>query len=526
MGYRYYIVFPLVCLLYGLLFWHLYQLQMAGGGGNIGQINASGSQTPRATIFFTDKNGQPVPMATVRNFPEVYAVPAKIDDAEETANRVASLLDIPVSELLTGFKNKASKYQLVLRKASDDIVGRVKAAEIPGIYIQDAPARYYPFGSEASHVLGFVAPDKNGGERGRYGAERQFEDVLSGPNPRDVQLTLDPNIQEESERILKATVKQFSAKGGTVIVQEPYTGKILAMASLPDFNPNKYSISNLSDFPNPAIEKLYEPGSVIKIFTMAAALDAGKVTPNTTYNDTGSLLVSGHKIMNWDKRAYGITTMTQVIEHSLNLGSAFAERQLGDSKFKEYFTAFGFNDKTGIDLPGEVSADIRNLLRKDAPSVAFATASFGQGIAMTPLHVISAVSAIANGGILMRPYVDASRQPSEVRRVISQKAASLITDMMVSAVDVNKLAVIHGYSVAGKTGTAQVPDLKHGGYYNDRYINTYVGYAPSKKPRFVILIKLTEPEGAPLAGQTVVPAFQKLAQYLLNYFNVPPDRLD
>jgi cell division protein FtsI/penicillin-binding protein 2 len=530
MGYRYYIVLTLAVLMYGGLFWHLYQLQLNEGkyfaarAGN--EVAADTAALSRATIYFTDKNGSRVPAATNKDFPEIYAVPAKIDDPAETAHAIASLLEIPVPQLLPGFKNKDSKYQLILKKAPDSAVTQLKSENIPGIYIQDTPARYYPFGSIASHVLGFVAPDESGGDKGRYGAERQFESELTGNPPQEVQLTLDPNIQAECERVLNDIVKQYAAKGGSIIVQEPFTGKILAMASNPTFNPNEYSISDLSDFPNPAVEKLYEPGSVIKIFTMAGALDAGRVTPQTSYVDTGSLLVSGHKIMNWDKKAYGLTTMTGVIEHSLNIGSAFAERQLGDEKFKQYFINFGFNAKTGIDLPGEVTADIRNLLKKDAPTVAFAAASFGQGVAMTPLHVITAASAIANGGLLMRPYVDANRQPSEIRRVVSKRAATEVTAMMVSAVDVNKLAAVHGYTVAGKTGTAQVPDLRHGGYFDDRYVNTYVGFAPSGKPRFTILIKLTEPEGAPLAGQTVVPAFQKLAQYLLNYYDVPPDRLD
>jgi len=295
------------------------------------------------------------------------------------------------------------------------------------------------------------------------------------------------------------------------------------MGSYPTFDPNRYSEAELGDFLNPVTQQIYEPGSVFKIITMAAGIDAGKIATSTTFNDTGVLILNGKKIQNWDHKAYGRVTMTNVIEKSLNTGAAFAERTTGDKIFTDYVTKFGFGEPTGVDLPYELKGDLRRL-NPSSPAIAFATASFGQGVAVTQMGLINAVAAIANDGELMRPYVNADLAPHSVRTVITKKTADAVTEMMVSAVDKADVASISGYSIAGKTGTAQVPDFVHGGY-TDKVINTYVGFGPTSNPRFAILIKLNEPEGAPVAGLTVVPAFRDLAQFILNYFNIPPDRL-
>jgi cell division protein FtsI/penicillin-binding protein 2 len=335
-------------------------------------------------------------------------------------------------------------------------------------------------------------------------------------------LTLDPNIQIEAERILVSAVERHAATGGSVIVQDPVTGKILAMASAPAFDPNAYQESPIDTFLNPAVQEIYEPGSVFKVITMAAGIDAGKITPHTTFYDEGVLTVSGRKIQNWDRQAHGLVTMTTVIEKSLNTGAAFVERQTGHAMFREYLRKFGFDEKTGIDLPGELAGDLRRL-SPNAPAVAYATASFGQGVAVTALQMVNAISAIANGGLLMHPYVLAELGPREVRRVISPDTAQAVTRMMVSAVDRAEVAKIEGFAFAGKTGTAQVPDFERGGY-SDEVIHTYVGFGPATHPRFVVLIKLDKPAGAPLAGTTVVPAFRDLAQFLVNYYHIAPDR--
>ncbi|MBI5079222.1 hypothetical protein HZB06_00905, partial [Candidatus Wolfebacteria bacterium] len=238
--------------------------------------------------------------------------------------------------------------------------------------------------------------------------------------------------------------------------------------------------------------------------------------------DTGSVTLNGRTIQNWWKKIYGKATMTDVIENSINTGSVFAERETGHKIFYDYLINFGFNDLTGIGLPGEVKGDIRNL--KNGRDINYATASFGQGISMTAVGLINAFSAIANNGVLMKPLILADEKP-EVRRVVSPKTAEQLTKMMVSAVNKNKAADIAGYSIAGKTGTAYIPDFKNGGY-SDKVINTFTGFIPAESGRKIaVLIKLDEPVGIPFATETVAPAFRELAQFIINYYNIPPDNL-
>jgi cell division protein FtsI/penicillin-binding protein 2 len=333
-------------------------------------------------------------------------------------------------------------------------------------------------------------------------------------------LTIDPNVQAEAQILLTNLVNKYRSTGGTILVQEPKSGKILALVDAPTFDPNDYGKASLESFGNGAIAKQYEPGSVVKVLTMAAGLDAGKFTPDTTVYDDGDFEVSGFHIHNWDLKAYGTVSMTNIIEHSLNVGTSLAQRIEGKEVFLKYINAFGYGQKTGIDLPGEISGNLGEITQKGASEIAWSTASFGQGIAATPIQVISAVSALANGGTLMRPYVNAALEPKEVRRVIKPETSKAVAKMMTTAVITNKIAAIRGYDVAGKTGTAQ---LAVGGKYGNNVINTYVGFAPSYDPRFSILVKLDQPAGAPLAGQTIVPVFRDLAQFLLTYYEVPPD---
>jgi cell division protein FtsI/penicillin-binding protein 2 len=255
---------------------------------------------------------------------------------------------------------------------------------------------------------------------------------------------------------------------------------------------------------------------------MASALDDGVITPTSTYYDKGYLTLNGRTIRNWDLKAHGQTTMTQVIEKSLNTGSAYVGRQLGKEKYYNYLTKFGFTKKTNIQLSDEVVGNIEPV--KKTRSIHLATASFGQGISVTPIALINAVAAIANKGMLMQPNLLQSNKPQKVRRVVSEKAAQEITTIMTSAVKKARVAQVAKYKVAGKTGTAQVPDFKKGGYTDD-VINTYVGFAPSSDAQFVILFRIDKPLGAPLAGQTVVPAFRELAEFILNYYNIAPDNL-
>lgn len=523
--------------LYAAAIGNLYHLQIAKGkyyaARAESQHRLAGYLSPsRGGIYLTDKYGNSIPAAINKSYPTIFAVPKEIEDVAEGSALVASVLNLDGEKIQRAFGKSNELYKLLVKKATEEEVRKVKDANIRGVYVDTDEARYYPFGGLAAHVLGFVGSGSDGKEIGRYGIEAQFDDALAGtpgavsgdkiekPTPgKDVLLTIDRNVQFTAEEILARLVKTYGAAGGSVIVEDPKTGKMLALASEPTFDPNTYAMSPVEVFLNPAVQSLYEPGSIMKVVTMAAALDAGKITPDTAFYDVGFLTLNGKTIRNWDLKAYGALTMTGVIEHSVNTGAAFAEQKLGHALFRQYLANFGFSEPTNIGLPGELAGNLRNLA-KNARDINFATASFGQGISVTPMELISAISAIANGGLLMQPYLQAGQSPKLVRRVISKTAAEETTRMMVSAVKGAKIADIPGYTVAGKTGTAQVAE--RGGYGED-VINTYAGFAPAYDPKFVILIKLDKPKGAPLAGVTVVPAFRELAEFLLQYYNVPPD---
>jgi len=526
--------------LYSLLIFNIYNLQIIKGEdyAKRGAAQLSWSlEADRGGIYFTDKNNNSIPAAITKYYPTIYAVPLEIQDPALVTSELAPYFDIDEEKMFKMLSKSDDPYELFTRKASDEQVAKVKELSFDGIYISEDKYRFYPFRELASQIIGFTAPtDNNYIPTGRYGLELYYNEELSGKMGsingdniteavagEDLYLTIDSNIQTQAEEVLNKLVDKYSADRGMVIVQNPKTGAILAMGATPGFDPNNYGEYRLANFLNPAIETVYEPGSVMKIITMSAGLDAGKLTPNTTYYDSGELKLDGFTIKNWDKKAHGRTTMTEVIEGSLNTGAAYAQSLIGKDLFYNYLTRFGFGETTGIALPGEVGGSLRNL-EGDSRDVNFATASFGQGVSVTPIQLINAVSSIANGGVLMRPYLLADKEPEVMRRVVSEKAAKQATDMLVSAVSKATVAAIPKFDVAGKTGTAQIP-IK-GGYAEDKFIHTFVGFAPAYDPEFTILIRIDNPYGAPLAGLTVVPSFRDLAEFLLNYYNVPPDHLE
>lgn len=544
--------------LYGLLVFKLFTLQVEKGTWYVrlaqSREAAAGTLLPsRGNIYFTDRNHNRIPAALNKEYPVIYAVPKELAREEErgggrvrdVAAWLTPLIGEPVEKLNERLQKKNDEYELLVAKASTEFVSEIHARAVRGIYSKMEAFRFYPFGGLAAHLLGFVSSpnetEKNkmgSAPIGRYGAEQRFDEILRGTPgdaargrpapPRDgenIFLTIDRVIQAEGEEILKQLVSAHHATGGTFIVEDPSTGRILAMGSEPSFDPNIFATSSVKNFLNPAIQAVYEPGSIFKVITMAAGMDSGKLTPTTAYVDKGYVVVGGRRIENWDfekRGAYGHATMTDVIENSINTGAIFAEKKIGHDLFYDYLMRFGLSDLTGIVLPGEVRGNLKNLER--GREVDFATASYGHGVSITPLALVNAVSAIANGGVLMQPILVSEEEPRAIRRVIKEESARTIAAMMTSSVLKNKVAAIPGYSIAGKTGTALVPNFNTGGY-TDEVINTFIGFAPSSNPRFVILIKLDRPAGSPLAGQTVVPAFREFAQFLLNYLDIPPDEV-
>ncbi len=496
-------------------------------------------------------------LATNKKFAVAYAIPSSVTEPVLAAEKLHIVLGVETSALLKVLNAKSSGTKVLARRLTEQQVTAVKALGIKGIGVQYETDRYYPSGSLLATVLGFLGYGSNGRE-GQYGIEGYFNEELSGtvdvtkessgnffsklmtpsshsidaPRPADVVLTIDRNIQAYAEERLEAVLAQWHASGGTVIIEEPKTGKILAMVDRPDFDPNNYSAANPSAYINRGVQSIFEPGSSFKPITMAAGLDMGKVTPATTYTDPGVIDIGGFKIHNFDNASHGTVSMTTVLEKSLNTGVAFVEGLLGQDNFLNYVVNFGFGQQTGIDLPGESNGNIANLY--SGRQINFVTASFGQGLAVTPIQLISAYAALANGGKLMKPYVvDHVRyeggktevtQPEVVAIPISEKTSDKIKTMLVSVVDNGfDKARIKGYDIAGKTGTAQIPDGK-GGYEEGTFIHDFLGFAPASDPRFVILIKMDRPQGITFAADSLSPTFRELAQFLINYYNIPPTR--
>jgi cell division protein FtsI/penicillin-binding protein 2 len=540
MSFRFAAILGVLALAYSFLVFHLYQVQLVKGSYYAARAESQvmalfGAGPARGAIYFTDANGNTLPAAVNENMPLVYAVPKDIQNVTAAAARLEPVVGISENVLRKLLGKPNDPYETVLRRADPSVAQRVGALDVQGIYVDTEAERFYPLGDVAAQLLGFVGPNATGsGESGHYGVESEYNDALAGtartegsPVGSDITLTIDPNIEIEAEKVLDNLVTENGASGGSVIVQDPQTGKIIALASNPGFDPNHYASSSIATFLNPAVQAVYEPGSIFKVLTMAAGIDSGAITPETAYNDPGALKVNGRTIENYDLHTHGAygpgTTMTNVIEHSINTGAIFAENRTGNAAFLAYMKKFGLDAPTGVDLPGEVAGSLRQL-KPTASQVDFDTAAYGQGVAVTPVELVNAIGAIANGGTLMRPYVNSALAPQAVRRVVSSSTAAEVAGMMISAVDKAGVAKIAGYSLAGKTGSAFIPDLVHGGY-TDKLIDSYIGFGPTSHPRFVALIRLNTLPSTALAAQSVVPAWRTLAQYIINYYNIPPDRV-
>ncbi len=527
MGVRFFLLNLIFLLAFGAIGFNLYSLQVENSEYYHKRVQARSNyqkelKLRRGEIFFTDRNDNEIPTALNKDYPIVYAVPKEIDDTKETADKLSKIINKPKEEIIKDIDNPKSLFSLLINKASSEQIQLINKLKPDSIYIGSKQYRYYPFNNLASHVLGFVGVNENHSEpTGLYGIENEYNKKLKSGD--EINLTIDRNVQVETEDTLVELVEEYEATGGSVIVQNPNTGAILAMANMPEFNPNEYSKSSVESFINPSVQYVYEPGSVFKPLTMAIGIDTGVITPDSTYYDKGTVTLNGETIHNWDHKSYGEITMTRVIERSINTGAVYAQEQIGDQRFINYLYKFGFESKTNIDLPNEVRGSLANITKSDARDIDFATASFGQGTAVTPIQLVNAYSAVANGGLLMRPYLNKDKDPYIRKRVIEEKTARQVANMMESAVRKAKIGSIPEFNISGKTGTAQIPDFKHGGY-SDKYIHTFVGFAPTTAPQFVILIKLDKPN-VDLAGRTVVPAFKELAQFMLNYYHIPPDNL-
>ncbi|MFH0987899.1 MAG: penicillin-binding protein 2 [Parcubacteria group bacterium] len=520
----------------------------------------------RGTIYLQDQNNKYFPAATDQTLNLLFAVPKEVKDADAALGALKEVFALDeASDTIADWRTKLSKqessYALLKHFVTDDQITQIKNFNLSGILWSPEVTRYYPEKNIGSQLLGFVGKQSESNIlKGYYGLEACYDEELAGAagflrsesdalgrlialadqdfreakDGDDFYLTVDKSIEFYACSELNKALAEYNADAGSLVAIEPATGKILALCNAPDFDPNKYNtVRDMSVFNNSALTDSYEPGSVFKPLTMAAALDAGKVTPFSTYNDTGKLVISKYTIQNSDLLGHGIQTMTQVLEKSLNTGAVYAAQQVGLDGFKKYVQSFGFGATGDSDLCHEAAGNIKSL--DDKNPIYLATASFGQGITVTPLQMTRAYAAIANGGKLMAPYVVDSivdksgnvikkNSPRITTQVISAQNAKLLGSMMVSAVNngYGKLAKVPGYLVAGKTGTAQVPDLVNGGY-SDKTIHTFVGFMPFETPRLAMTVKLVNPKDARFAESTATPLWGKIAKFIMDYYAVPTE---
>lgn len=513
--------------------------------GSRGQIFCKNSQETKGA----SSSGEVKSLAINKDEWAITANPSSITDKQNFAKILSEHTGQTEEEIFSQINNDSS-YAIIKKDLSSDQLDKIKALDLDGLYWHNEASRFYPQEEMAAQALGFL-----GGEgAGQYGIEGFYEDILKGKtgiredkrgldsifsdnnlslDGSDIYLTIDYNIQFQAESLLKKAKENLDIDAGQIIVMKPDTGRILALANFPSFNPNLYSkIKDLETFQNGAVQKLFEPGSIMKPFTMAAALNEGKITPDTAYVDEGFVKLGVETIHNFANEKYGKQTMAQVLENSINTGAVFAEQQIPHQIFFDYIEKFGLTQKTGIDLQGEVRST--NDLLKNGHDIEFATAAFGQGIELTPLQIARGFCAIANGGRIVKPFIvekivngadSITISPQISSPIISQQTISQLTSMLINVVDkgFNGVAKIPGYYLAGKTGTAQIP-LKNGKGYEseDKTIQSFVGYGPALNPQFLILVKLDHPKVSK-SSLSAVPVFKELAQYIINYWQIPPD---
>jgi len=467
----------------------------------------------------------------------VFANPKEIKNVQQEARLLAKTLDVDEASVSAALS--LDRYWVPLKSHLDKKDKEaIEVMKIPGVGFQEQYVRFYPEASMASKLLGFVGRDENGKDKGYFGLEGyydkqirgkegyavQIHDALGRPilakmngiagkvDGRDLLLHVDRTIQFILDRELKEGIDEYGAASGMAIVMDPKTGGILAMSSFPTFDPRHYQEYSDDLYRNPILSDTYEPGSTFKPLVMASAIDAGLVTPDTKCSIcAGPVTIGDYDIHTWNDKYNADETMTEVIQHSDNTGMVFVGKKLGLDRLLSYFQKFGIGDVSGIDLQGEEEAAIRQ--RDKWYPIDLATATFGQGITVTPIELLTAFSAIANEGKRMEPHVVAA---------ISERAAKVMTEMMVNAVDKGeaKWAKPKGYRIAGKTGTAQIPVAGH--YDPKQTIASFIGFAPADDPKFLMLVVIDRPTTSIYGAETAAPVFFRVAKNILTYYNISP----
>ncbi len=545
----------------------------------------------RGTISFQSKDGIRLAVATVKNGfsisinPKLLVDPASAYDAINAiiskASRGAATTSVSDTTLvskndfITKAANKNTVFQEVATKVDSAAGTAISNLNITGISVYRDDWRYYPGQNMSAQVIGLTgesntatspaAGRQNPTVAGRYGIERAYQDVLARdtntlyvnffaqifsdikstvfndkPLEGDVVSTIDPTVENYVEQEIAKTEKLWKSDEIGAIVIDPNTGALVAMGHWPDFNPNNTSgVSNPAVFSNPMVEHIYEMGSIIKPLTMAAGIDSGAVTPDTTYNDTGCITVNTAKICNYDGKSRGVIPMQQILSQSLNVGASFVATSMGIPTMNKYFLNYGLGSTTGVDLPNEAHGYVNNLFT--SRQLEHDEASFGQGIAMSPLATVRALSSLANGGLLITPHAvseidytvggtkNVMPDPAAFPRILKKSTTDAVTNMLINVVDkvmapAKPNTRVPHYSIASKTGTAQIANPTAGGYYTDRYLHSFFTYFPASKPRYLVFMYQVYPKGAEYASATLTDPVFDITKFLINYYTIPPDR--
>ncbi len=547
-----------------LLIARLYFVQVVNGAeyraAAEGQYTSTGAAAEaRGDIYFTEKDGRAYAAAVMRSGYKIAIQPSVLENPEKVYGLLNEVTPISKERFFAAVAKTTDPYEEVATRVDEEAGRIVRDMELLGVVVSHDRWRFYPAQERAAQTLGFVG--FQGHERvGRYGLERYWQDTLKR-NPHelygnffadifanieglaattsaeggDVITTIEPTVAQRLEDVLHKIDETYSPKLSGGIVMDPKTGAIIAMSATPSFDPNKYNeVTSPAVFSNPMVESVFELGSIMKPLTVAAGIDAGVINAGTTYNDTGCITRSEFRVCNFDHIARGRVAMQEVLSQSLNTGATYVAEKLGFDRFAQYVRAYGLGEETGIDVPNEVRGKLAGL--DSGSAVDLASASFGQGIALTPIAMTRALASLANGGILPEPHVvDRIVYPSGLSkktwhmgetRVISAAAAEETTRMLVEVVDTALLkgkVKQAGYSIAAKTGTAQIAQ-QGGGYSADKYLHSFFGYFPAHDPKFVVFLFTVEPKNVEYASQTLTEPFMDLAKFLISYYDIPPDR--
>ncbi len=560
------IIFGALVLCALVLVFRLYDVQIIHGStysdrADRQYVRTTGDLYDRGNIFMRDRKGRLVSGATLKTGYTLALNPSIIEEPADVYNRLSSLIDIEEEDFVYRAEKTDDPYEEIAHRLDPETALAIQEQGLGGVGVYKDRWRFYPGNSLGAQALGFVAYDDED-LRGVYGVERYYDDILmrdeggvnvnffaevfanlnktlfrqSSSREGDVITSLEPSVQLFLERKLAEVQEEWSSKLTAGIIMNPNDGSIYALAVNPTFNLNTFSEEeDVSIFGNPLVENVYEMGSIVKPLTMAAGLDSGAITPETMYYDAGFIELDGFTIGNFDGKGRGHVNMQEVLNQSLNTGVSFVVSEMGNNVFADYMRAYGIGEETGIDLPNESAGLVDNL--ESPRDVEYATASFGQGVAMTPIATVRALAALANGGVLVTPHVATkikyenglSKKISfnDGKQVLAPETAEEITQMLVYVVDKALLGgsvKLDNYSVAAKTGTAQIAKVDERGYYDDRFLHSFFGYFPAYKPEFLVFLLTVEPKEVRYASETLTHPFMDTVKFLTNYYEVPPDR--